>query len=560
MTNYDLSKTYIKYMEDILSGKELAGELVILACKRAKSWFQRPDIELRYDVVDKKINLVQKIRHKKGLLAGQPFKLLPFQQFIFSQIFGWYYVGTNKRVISKVLLMMARQTGKTFTAAAISLAIALDPELPAPTVDFIANSAKQSAICFGHCKDQCASLDPKGKLFSRYRTQIRIPVTGASINILSSDTTKLDGRASYCVCDELCEMKDWSQWEIMASGQGSLKNPLMIGISTAGFYPTSEYPLYSMWEQGRKILRGDITDDSWFYMIFQLDETDDWQDPKIWKKAIPTLGIAVDEDYIKGRIKEAVNIPAKESDIKTKNLNMWCQSANTWFTHEFVKEKMKPIDLHDFEDEECFMGVDFSMYNDLSTFVVLIPPNEERELYPDKFLVKPFIYIPNQALEDSANRVMYKRWLNSGYAKVTQGNVIDTLAILRDQLEIDQYMNITDIAFDQFYALDWQIHAEEEGLTVTKHNQSYGAFTPSTDFFEKLMGQDKVILDNNPMFLWMFDCVEMKYNTKQKTKKPDHANGDHNNKVDSIIAMLMAITAFNNSRGHHYGTVWSITE
>ena len=91
---------------------------------------------------------------------------------------------------------MARQTGKTYTASSKSLAIALDPTLPAPTVDFIANSSKQSAIAFGHCKDQCASLDPKGKIFSRFRSEIRIPLTGASINVLSADASKLDGRSS----------------------------------------------------------------------------------------------------------------------------------------------------------------------------------------------------------------------------------------------------------------------------------------------------------------------------------------------------------------------------
>ena len=109
---YDITKPYIQYIEDVLSGKEIAGWFVIKACERAKSWFEREDVELRYNEIDRKINLVQKIKQKKGLQAGKPFILLPFQQFIFMNIFGWYYKNTDRRVINNVLLMMARQTGK----------------------------------------------------------------------------------------------------------------------------------------------------------------------------------------------------------------------------------------------------------------------------------------------------------------------------------------------------------------------------------------------------------------------------------------------------------------
>lgn len=558
MTNYDITKPYIQYIEDVTSGRELAGWFVIKSCERAKSWFNRDDLELRYGEVDRKINLVQKIKHKKGLLAGQPFKLLPFQQFIFMNIFGWYYKNSDKRVISNVLLMMARQTGKTYTAAAISLAIALDPTLPSPTVDFIANSAKQSAIAFGHCKDQCSSLDPKGKIFSRYRSEIRIPLTGASINVLSADATKLDGRASYFVADEIHEMRTWAQWEIMKSGQGSLKNPLAIGVSTSGFHIGEEYPLYSMWTTSKKILSGEAQDDTWFYMIFQLDEGDKWDDPKVWKKAIPTLGVAVDEDYIKNRIQEAKNIPSKEVDVKTKNLNMFVQSSEVWFAYDFLKSKTQHIDLHDYSDEDCFMGVDFSTSDDLSAFVVLIPPNPDRELNPNKFIIKPFVYIPQKALEISSNRTLYKYWITNHYATLTEGNVIDTLQVLNHQLEISKYLNVIDCAFDQYFALDWQIHAEEEGLPITKHNQSLAAFTPSTDFFESIMAKDLVILDDNPIFLWMFSNVEMKRNETYNTKKPSKANNNVNNKIDAIIATLEAITSYNADRGQQFGGVWYI--
>ena len=43
MTEYDLSKTYIKYCEDILTHKIVSCEAVYLACQRFKSWFGKDD-------------------------------------------------------------------------------------------------------------------------------------------------------------------------------------------------------------------------------------------------------------------------------------------------------------------------------------------------------------------------------------------------------------------------------------------------------------------------------------------------------------------------------------
>ena len=86
MTKYDTNKPYIQYIEDVLSGKQIANWFIKKQCERTKAWFERDDIELRYDEIDRKINLVQKIKHKKGLKAGKPFLLLPFQQFIFMNI------------------------------------------------------------------------------------------------------------------------------------------------------------------------------------------------------------------------------------------------------------------------------------------------------------------------------------------------------------------------------------------------------------------------------------------------------------------------------------------
>lgn len=533
---YDTSKPYVQYIEDVLSGKEVAGWFVRKACERAKSWFDRTDIELRYEEVDKKINLVQKIKQKKGLQAGKPLILLPFQQFIFMNIFGWFYINTDKRVIKNALLMMARQTGKSYIAAAISLAIALDPSLPAPSVDYLANTAKQAAIAFGHCKDQTSSLDPKGKIFRRFRSEIRVPLTGACINVLSADDSKLDGRASYFVMDELHEMRDWKLWEVMASGQGSLKNPLSIGISTTGWHASSEYPLYNMWEQAQNIYNGNIEDDSWFYMIFQLDDEDDWKDPAVWKKAIPTLGVAVDEDYIHRRIHEAITNPSKEVEIKTKNLNIWCQSETTWIPQDKIKEVTGKVnyDMFDPEEDICIVGVDIAERSDLCVVTYLVHKN-------NLFYFKAFPFICRNAYENSPNKDIYRQWVKNKYMILVDADSIDIDYVIKLVQDINANIPIALVAYDPWHAQQFKIACEKQGLPMKGVKQGLGSFGEPTSLLEHLIMTKQAVIDDNPVIRWCFSNVLIKTDENENRKPIKSAN---HNKIDIVIGFIQTVRLY----------------
>lgn len=533
MTNYDTSKQYIKYIEDVLSGKLVEGWFVRKACERAKSWMNRDDIELRYEEIDKKINLVQKIKQKKGLQAGKNLVLLPFQQFIFSQIFGWYYVGTDRRVISNVLLMMARQTGKSYISAAIALAIALDKTLPAPTVDYLANSAKQAAIAFGHCKDQTASLDPKGKIFSRYRSEIRIPITGASINVLSAEDNKLDGRASYFILDEFHEAKNWKLHEVMKSGQGSLKNPLALTISTAGWWVGEDYPLYNMWSQAKRIYNGEIEDDSWFYMIFQLDEEDDWKDQKNWHKAIPTLGIAVDTDYITNRIQEAINNPIKEVEIKTKNLNMWCHSAQTWIPNEKIVNVSKPFeyDIFNKEEEYAILGVDIAERSDLCVVTSLVE-------HDSKLYLKAHPFICQTAYDNSTNKLLYRQWVKNGYLTLVPTESIDIDWVIKLVNDLNDLIPIGVVGYDPYHAKQFCIACQKQGIPTQPVKQGIGSFAEPTSLLEHMILTEQVVIDESPVIRWCFNNVLLKMD-ENENRKPVKSAQDQ--KIDIVIAFIQSI-------------------
>ena len=90
-------KGYYHYVEDVLNGKIVVGELIKLACQRFKDDLQREDIYFNESVVDKAINFIGTLKHFMGKSSGKHFKLENWQQFIIANIVGWYWKDGNTR-------------------------------------------------------------------------------------------------------------------------------------------------------------------------------------------------------------------------------------------------------------------------------------------------------------------------------------------------------------------------------------------------------------------------------------------------------------------------------
>ena len=549
MTIIDDSKVYIRYAKDVIDGKIIACQNIILACKRFISWFERDDMYFDYDDVDSKIRFVGKMKHSTGVHNNQQFTLLPWQQWCFAGIYGWKWKETNLRVTENVLMFMARKNGKTALAAAIALVASIKDNENQPEIEFIANSAAQARIGFEATTNYAESLDPKKKVFQRFRNNIRIPRVKGLIQVLASDSMSLDGyNSSLFIIDEFHAAKDWSLYNVMKSSQGMREQPLSIIITTAGFL-LAGYPCYEQRSVCIDILRGLKQDDSIFCALYEPDENDDWQDEKTWIKSNPSLGQTVRIQYLRGQVKNAKNNTSLEVGVKTKNFNIFCQSANTWIADDYLKKISKNIDINYFKDEECYMGVDLSAISDLTCTGIMFPPNPNRKKYPNKFVFKTFIYIPQEALETSPNKEIYKQWIKEGYAECTSGNVVDYDYILAEQKNISKSTILYGVYYDSWNATQWAINAESEGLPLEPYSQAIGNFNKPTKFFEMLVKSNKCVIDNNPAVRWCFGNVELKIDYNENCK-PVKAGNDKTKKIDPVIAMLQALGGYFNKNNY----------
>ena len=241
-----------------------------------------------------------------------------------------------------------------------------------------------------------------------------------------------------------------------------------------------------------------------------------------------------------------------EYGVKTKNLNIWVQSKDIWIPDTFIEDSSEKVNIDDFLNEQCYMGVDLSSISDLTCTSVMFPPNSNRKLYPDKFVFKNYIYLPETALAESTNSELYKYWKRHNHIDVTSGNVVDYDYILSKQIEISKKTYIANVAYDSWNATQWAINATSEGLPLTPYSQAIGNFNKPTKTFEMLIRQNKIIIDNNPVIRWCFGNVELKIDYNENCK-PVKANNDKSKKIDPVIAMLQALGIYLNEP--HYNNI-----
>lgn len=556
LKNNYIQDKYLKYAQDVVSGKQVAGKLIRLSCQRYLDLMNDTRYEFRPDKCERVLSFVSKLKHYQGKCAGKPFVLEEWQKWIIYSIFGFYYKDSSERLVKKALITVARKNGKSFQIAAMALYMLIADGEPAAQVLNIANNTKQAHLLFEMQQKLVKCLDPKHKYTKTLRDSIQVQKTSSYSQVLSSDSSGHDGSSpSTYILDEVHEMKDSKLWDVMVSGTGFRVSPLGICISTSGFLLNGF--LHNYRDVCIDILEHRKEDDEQFAAIYELDEDDDWTDEKNWVKANPNLDVTVTRKYLEGQIRSAINDSALEVSVKTKNFNMWVSSKEIWISDDKIRKVMSPVNLDDYKDEDCFMGVDLSAVSDLTSTTVMFPPNPDREINPDKFVFKTIIYLPESELTENVNSYLYMIWKRENYLKVTSGNVVDYDYILKDQININDKNYVVNVAYDKWNATQWAINATEEGLPLTPYSQALGNFNGPTKTLERLIRTGMVVIDNNPIVRWAFSNVTLKLD-QHENAKPTKANNDKSKKIDPVISMIQSLGGYLENPRYSDGQVLAV--
>jgi len=497
--------------------------------------------------------LIELLPHIKGPKAGQKFILGPWQIFVLVNVFGWVHKQTKKRRFRKAYIEVPRGNGKSALSAGVGLyCMAADGE-PGAEVYSVATTKDQARIVF-----ETAQHMARKSLGFRRRFGVTVPAhaiaqphTISIFKALAADSDKLDGLNTHLgIIDELHAHPNRGVYDVLETSTAKRDQSLLWIITTAG---TDQSGIcFEVRDYITKVLSGAVADDRVFGIIYGLDEGDDkrkppipgddWTEEKNWSKANPNWNVSVNPEAFAALVKEAINTPSKQNNVKTKYFDLWCGTDVAWLDMLKWRAGADPeLRVWDFTTDLGWGALDVASKTDVAValrlFLRVIDGARHYYCFP-KF------WLPEAAIRESSNS-QYAGWVNAGYINVTSGNVIDLDEIERElkswiseEPSPNPRFQITEIAFDPFQATQISTHMQEEGFQMVELGATVKNFSEPMKELDALVRDGRFHHDGNPVLTWMASNVMAHYDHKDNIfpnkLKPE-------NKIDGIIAAIMAL-------------------
>ncbi|MDW7658128.1 MAG: terminase TerL endonuclease subunit, partial [Bacillota bacterium] len=339
-------------------------------------------------------------------------------------------------------------------------------------------------------------------------------------------------------------------FDVMTKGSGDARmQPLYFLITTAGSDTNSI--CYETHQKALDILEGRKHDPTFYPVIYGAKEEDDWTDPKVWKKANPSLGITVTIDKVKAACESAKQNPAEENSFRQLRLNQWVKQSVRWMPMAKWDACAFPVDPSSLEGRICYGGLDLSSTTDVTAFVLVYPPADE----DDKYSVQPFFWMPEDNIDLRVRRdhVQYDLWQRQGHLLTTEGNVVHYGFIERFIEEIGTRYNIREIAFDRWGAVQMVQNLEGLGFTVVPFGQGFKDMSPPTKELMKLTLERKLAHGGHPVLRWMMDNIFVRTDPAGNIK-PDKEKSTE--RIDGAVATIMALDRAIRNGGGPVGSVY----
>ena len=508
---------------------------------------------------DYAVAFIENLCHTKGTWAGKPFELIDWQEQIIRDLFGTLKPN-GYRQFNTAYIEIPKKQGKSELAAAVALLLTCGDGEERAEVYGCAADRQQAAIVFDVAADMvrmCPALSKRVKILASQKRLIYTP-TNSFYQVLSAEAYSKHGFNIHgVVFDELHTQPNRKLFDVMTKGSGDARmQPLYFLITTAG---TDTHSIcYETHQKAKDIIEGRKIDPTFYPVIYGADESDDWTDPKVWKKANPSLDITVGIDKVKAACESAKQNPGEENAFRQLRLNQCVKQAVRWMPMEKWDKCAFAVDEDELEGRVCYGGLDLSSTTDITTFVLVFPPSLggaasvprlgdgfATSCCPpldedDKYIILPYFWIPEDNLTLRVNRdhVPYDVWERQGYLQTTEGNVVHYGFIEQFIERLGERFNIREIAFDRWGAVQMVQNLEGMGFTVVPFGQGFKDMSPPTKELMKLVLEQKIAHGGHPVLRWNMDNIYIRTDPAGNIKADKEKSTE---KIDGAVATIMAL-------------------
>jgi phage terminase large subunit-like protein len=533
-----MADTITSYARAVTRGRLPAGTLHRLACERhvrevADRAWQRAH-GLRWDAARaaQVCDVVSKFRQFKGEWAGEPLTLQPWQQFIVGLIMGWRRADGMRR-FRTAFVECPRGQGKSSLAASLLLYTTFLEGEPGADGFSAATKRDQARVVFESCR-QMVRRTPALRSRIDIQTHNLYQLDSASkLEPLSSDARTLDGlRPHVVVADEVHAHPDSSVIDVLLTGMGTRRQPLLFEITTAGV--DRHGPWWAHREYTRAILEQAHADPAWFGIIFNADLDADWTDPATWQIANPGYGHQVKVDYLENESRKAQRILSYQNTFRRLHLGQLVEQIDRFLDMQAWDATESAVDPAALDGRSCVAGLDLSTRTDLTACVLAFPDDD------GGITVLPHYWCPEAGIEkrSKVDRVPYADWARLGYLTPTPGNVVDYDVIRRDLNALGQRYRITELAFDPWNATQIATQLQGDGFHVMEIRQGFRSLSEPTKHLAALVADHKLRHGGHPMLRWQARNLVVREDANGNLA-PDKSKAIE--RIDGMVALVMAL-------------------
>ena len=481
------------------------------------------------------------IRHVTGTLAGEPYKLSPWETFILINLFGFVSKTDGKtRRFHEAIVFVARKNSKSTLGSGVVIYHLLADNEEGAQIFSVATQRDQAKIVWKSAGRMIQKMPKElGESFSQTVSEIAVREFFNTYTPLGRDSKSLDGlNPSMALFDEAAAITDRNMFEVITSGQGSRENYLNLRITTA--QDNKETLFFEDYSYCKRILEGEVEDDNWFAVLYELDENDRWDDEEVWIKANPNLGQSVKLSYLQKGCNEAKEVVSKRNNFLIKNMNIWTSTSEAWLPKEmWEKCTIDKIDT----SGHLWVGMDLGATDDLTALTFLY--RNDGVYHMDYQCFRPEGAMKNKTPKHLKD--IYQKAIASGKLHITPGDATDYSIVKSFLLEYIKDKDLKEIAFDPWKATQLVTELGEEGAPCVQVGQGMKPLSPGVDALEVHIMKEEILHLDDPFLQWQFEncTVYRDMNKNSKVKKGD----DNNLKIDTIIALITAMTRASSNGG-----------
>ncbi len=487
-------------------------------------------------------NITKLLTVPRGLQAGKTvFEVLDGFQWLF--IFGCltvvYREDKNKRRYETGILEICRKNGKTFLVAVIFIILFLtEPKFS--KFHSVAPDGSLSRDIQVQIKEIIASSPLLVTKFKVRRDDILCLLNQNDYIPLAFSTSRLDSRLPNAfVADEVGALTSNYPIEAMRSGQLNIKNKLGCIISTK--YPTINNPFEEEIAIAKKVLDGIIEDDTYFALLYEPDNTKNWEsNDSILEQGNP-LAVSIPDIMkdLKKKRTAAIETPSKRENFLTKHCNIIYQGVETETYIPVTAVQACLTNKIDWTGRRVYVGVDLAMTTD-NCAVALAALDDDGNILADCIAFVPEGRVDFKNKEE---KIDYRIFEAAGKCVFCGDMIIDYAVIENFVFEIEDMYGciVCGVGFDRYNAMSSAQKWDEKYQTIEVKQHS-SVLHPAIKLLQEKILSGEFRYEENKLLEINFQnarCVEDTNKNKYVSKKKSRG------KIDMVMALINAVHLLN---------------